>query len=95
MTPAERAFAKATRGKKLGFRIRRQTPIGPYFADFLAAKARVVIELDGGYHFNRETYDRRRTRFMESRGFRVLRFTNDEVLTNLESVLEAVMRYAI
>jgi very-short-patch-repair endonuclease len=65
---------------------RRQHAIGAYVVDFCAPRRRLVIELDGGQHQEQQGYDVRRTAFLASKGYRVLRFWNDEVLKNPEGV---------
>jgi len=62
-------------------------PIGPYFADFICRSAKLVVEVDGPSHDVRVNYDRIRTELMEARGYRVIRFSNMDVLQNLEGVL--------
>jgi very-short-patch-repair endonuclease len=92
-TDAERNFWYNVRGRGLGgFKFRRQYPIGPYIADFVCLEARFVVELDGGQHAEAHTrlYDDRRTAYLESKGFRVRRFWNVDVLTNMAGVLEAL-----
>ena len=71
---------------------RRQAAIGPYFADFACHKCRVVIEVDGGGHgqARQMATDRRRTAYLTSRGYRVLRFWNNEVLQQTEAVMAAI-----
>jgi very-short-patch-repair endonuclease len=88
-TRAEQVVWRAVRAQRLnnvGFR--RQTPIGPYIVDFVSHSAKLVIEVDGGQHFDtaHERRDARRDMFLRSKGFRVLRFNNHDVLTNLEGV---------
>jgi very-short-patch-repair endonuclease len=74
-----------------GIKFRRQEPIGNYIVDFVAYDKRIVIELDGGQHAEEEKEkDRRRDEWLNSQGFRVMRFWNNEVLENLEGVLEAI-----
>jgi very-short-patch-repair endonuclease len=75
-----------------GVGFRRQTPIGPYIVDFVSHAAKVVIELDGGQHFDdaHELRDTRRDNFLRSRGFRVLRFSNHDVMTNKEGVWDVI-----
>ena len=75
-----------------GTYFRRQVPLGPYFADFACLKHRLVIELDGGQHTTPEAQRRNaeRTRFLEAQGFRVLRFWNDQVFSEIESVIETI-----
>ena len=83
----------ALRGKQLGgVRFRRQHPIEPYIVDFYCSSARLAIELDGESHDGRETYDDQRTQDIENQRIRVLRVSNDDVLTNLEGVLELISR---
>jgi very-short-patch-repair endonuclease len=94
MTEAERKLWRSLRqlpDDRSHFR--RQATIGPYFADFACHAMRVVIEVDGGQHgFAEHTKkDAARTRFLESRGYRVLRFWNNEVLTNIEGVMETIL----
>jgi very-short-patch-repair endonuclease len=68
---------------------RRQATIGPYFADFASHQARIVIEVDGGQHSS-STSDERRTRYLEAKGYRVLRFWNNDVGENISGVLSMV-----
>ena len=91
MTDAERKLWFLLRRKQLpGFRFRRQVPLGRYIADFACMSARLVVELDGGQHAERSERDARRTAWLESVGYRVLRFWNGEVFTNAEGVLETI-----
>lgn len=86
MTPAERRLWTILQGRQLeGFRFRRQCPIGPYIADFACLEAKLLIEVDGGQHMD-AVADVRRDTFLSREGFRVLRFWNNEVMTNLEGV---------
>ncbi|MGS1080341.1 endonuclease domain-containing protein [Pseudoxanthomonas beigongshangi] len=86
MTPAERRLWTILQGRQLeGFRFRRQCPIGPYIADFACLEAKLLIEVDGSQHMDAVT-DVRRDTFLSREGFRVLRFWNNEVMTNLEGV---------
>ena len=78
----------------MGHKFRRQRPIGPYFADFACLEARLVVELDGGQHVEAVAYDAARTLAMEREGFRVLRFWNNEVLTQIDAVCEQILRTA-
>ncbi len=77
----------------VGFHFRRQVPLGRYYADFASHRARLVIELDGETHFvpGAQAYDARRDDFMRQEGYRVLRFTNHDVLTGLDGCLTLVM----
>jgi very-short-patch-repair endonuclease len=69
---------------------RHQVPIGPFYADFLSFGAKLVIEVDGGTHVDTRRYDAARTRFIESEGYRVLRFWNNDVLGNTEGVIASI-----
>jgi adenine-specific DNA-methyltransferase len=90
-TDAERTIWYVLRAHRLaGHKFRRQVPIGPYIADFVCHEARLIIELDGGQHAERREYDTGRTRWLESQGFRVLRFWNVDVLQSTDSVSEAI-----
>ena len=86
MTDAERCVWDALRNRQLhGFKFRRQATVGRFVADFLCADAMLIVEVDGGQH--EEQRDATRTAFLKRSGYRVIRFWNDEVLTNLEGVL--------
>jgi very-short-patch-repair endonuclease len=92
-TPAERKLWQHIRNRQLsGLRFNRQVPIGPFICDFAARTAKVIVELDGGQHAVRTFEDERRTRFLESRGYRVLRFWNNDVLENVEGVLATIQK---
>lgn len=91
-TPPETALWNIIRAKRLGgVKFVRQLPIAPYVADFAARESRLVIELDGDSHIGREAYDAARTAFIESKGYRVIRFTNNDVLINAEGVARAIL----
>ena len=93
MTDAEKHLWAKVRMKQLkGRQFYRQKPIGDYIVDFYCPKAKLVIEIDGSQHFSDEmtSYDRIRDESLRSLGLRVLRFTNTEVLTNTEGVLERI-----
>jgi very-short-patch-repair endonuclease len=70
--------------------IRRQVPLGPYFADFACHRAKLVIELDGDGHTDRQAYDEARTQFLETQGYLVMRFWNSAVTENPEGVIEDI-----
>lgn len=90
MTDAEHALWAQLRGRRLGdFKFKRQWSLGPYVADFCCWEASLVVEVDGGQHGEEE--DAARTKWLESQGYRVIRFWNNEVLTNLEGVLLAII----
>ena len=90
-TDAERLLWAKLRDRRLdGVKFRRQHPIGPYIADFCSAERRLVVEVDGGQHAQRATSDGQRTRYLAEAGYRVLRFWNPEVLTQIQAVLERI-----
>jgi very-short-patch-repair endonuclease len=62
-----------------------------YIADFVHAKSKLIIELDGSQHSDKRAYDDHRTRFFESQGYRVVRFWNNEVFENMDGVLTAIL----
>jgi very-short-patch-repair endonuclease len=91
MTDAERKLwwhLRALLGRN--FHFRRQATIGPYFVDFACHQKRIVIEVDGSQHMTRLKVDAARTAFLKSRGYRVLRFWNNEVLQQTEEVMTAI-----
>ncbi len=91
-TDAERLLWNRLRARQIhGLRFRRQEPIGQYIADFLCYEVKMVIEVDGGQHAGQKQYDEKRDHWMASQGFRVLRFWDHEVLTNINGVLEKIM----
>src|SRR5256885_553821 len=88
-TTAERRLWRILRNKQFdGLRFRRQQPIGPYVVDFYCSAAQVVIELDGGQHADgaHPARDSRRTDWLQSRGYRVLRFWNSDILNESEAL---------
>ena len=93
MTEAERHLWAKIRMKQLkGYQFYRQKPIGDYVVDFFCPKAKLAIEVDGSHHLVGEKieYDRIRDEYLSSLGLRVLRFTNTEVLTHIEGVVESI-----
>ena len=96
-TPAELALWRAVRHRALcGLKLRRQAPCGPWILDFAAVRHRLAIELDGETHATGAgaARDAERDSWLVARGWRVLRFTNREVLQNLEGVLSAIAQAA-
>jgi very-short-patch-repair endonuclease len=92
-TDAERILWARLRNRQvMDAKFRRQYQIGPYFADFFCLESKLVIELDGGDHDTDEqrSSDSGRTAYLESRGYRVVRFWNNEINENLESVIERI-----
>jgi very-short-patch-repair endonuclease len=73
-----------------GYKFRRQCPIGPYIVDFVCFERMVVLEIDGGQHADQTHRDARRTEYLKSRGFKVIRFWNNEVLGDTDSVLSVI-----
>lgn len=91
-TPPERALWRYLKSDQLGgAKFRRQVVVGPYIADFACRTPMLlVVELDGDTHGAQEDYDAERTQFLESKGYRVLRFSNRDVVQNIEGVLETI-----
>ncbi|MDE0390383.1 MAG: endonuclease domain-containing protein [Rhodospirillales bacterium] len=89
-TEAERILWRALRGAALPARVRRQHPIGRHIADFAVPSRKLVIEVDGGQHASALARDSARTRMLEARGWRVIRFWNGDVMSNLDGVLETI-----
>jgi len=91
----ERILWGMPRDRRLdGLKFRRQVPIGPYVVDFYCADASLVVELDGETHVGRKDYDDKRTEFLKENGLRVLRITNDDLLTHNDAVADAIIRVA-
>ena len=90
-TDAERILWQHLRSRQMrDAKFRRQFPIGPNFADFCSPERRVIVELDGAQHLERSGEDEARTSFLNSEGYRVLRFWNSQVLESVEEVLCAI-----
>jgi very-short-patch-repair endonuclease len=90
LTDAERKLWSVILNRQLdGAKFRRQQPIGPFVADFVCQERHLIVEADGGQHDD-NAKDARRTAFLESKGYRVLRFWNNDILTNLNGVAEAI-----
>ncbi len=91
LTFAEQRLWSALRARQLhGHRFRRQHPIGPYIADFACIEKMLVIELDGGQHQEQSHYDENRTAFMQTQGWTVIRFWNNDVLQTFDGVLATI-----
>jgi len=91
MTDAERVLWREVRAHRFaGFKFKRQEPLGLYVVDFVCYEAKLIIELDGGQHANQQEADAERTRWLESRGFRVVRFWNNDVLANTSGVMQEI-----
>ena len=92
LTPPERRLWAMLRAGRAGVKFQKQVVlVGPYVADFAARAHRLVVELDGHSHAGRENHDAERTDAFEARGFRVLRFGNAEVMSNVEGVVRAFL----
>ena len=93
---AERRLWSKLRNKQTGDKFRRQEPIGDYIVDFVCIENGLIIELDGSQHCQDEAkgYDLSRDGYLESLGFRVLRFWNDDVMHDLEATCATIMAYA-
>jgi very-short-patch-repair endonuclease len=86
-TEAETRLWRALREAFPNARFRRQVPVGRYFADLLSVRTKLIVEVDGGQHAQAADYDATRTRFLETQGYRVLRFWNNDVLANTDGVI--------
>ncbi len=93
MTDAERKFWRTIRGEAFtGWKFRRQHPVGPYVADFACAEVLLIVEIDGGQHCENQN-DINRTRWLEDRGWTVIRFWNNDVLQNMNGTAETLLRH--
>ena len=90
-TPAERKLWSRIRSDQLGVTFRRQHAVGNYIPDFCSPKAKLIIELDGSQHLEQEVYDRERTEYLESQGYKVIRFWNNDVMNNIQGVVLAIV----
>ncbi|MCW8448633.1 endonuclease domain-containing protein [Legionella anisa] len=90
-TDTEKHLWYYLRAKRLGFKFKRQVPIGIYSVDFVCLEKRLIIELDGSQHLDNQSYDRERTAWLNAQGFKVLRFWNNDVLQQTASVIEAIL----
>jgi very-short-patch-repair endonuclease len=91
-TDAEKCLWRHLRNRGLnGYKFRRQYPVAPYVVDFVCLEKSLIVEIDGGQHAEQLQHDGRRTAFLERKGFCVLRFWNNEVLTGTDAVLESLL----
>jgi very-short-patch-repair endonuclease len=88
----ERLLWGRVRNSRIGIKFRRQVPLGPYVVDFFCVEAGLIVELDGRSHDETGQGDLQRQAFLESKGWRVMRFSNDTVVTDLDGVVEAIAR---
>ena len=90
-TDAERNLWAHIRNRQLeGWKFRRQLPIDRFIVDFACAELRIIVEIDGGQHAEQVIYDLNRTKILQSKGYQVVRYWNNEVLGNIEGVIEAL-----
>ena len=90
-TTAERKLWSVLRGNKLnGVNFRRQHALGNFIPDFVSIKRKLIIELDGSQHLEQAEYDVERTRYFESLGYKVIRFWNNQVETDIAGVVRAI-----
>jgi len=94
MTQPERTLWALLRRNELGWHFRRQHPVGPYILDFYCAAAKLAVEVDGPVHQEQTDRDRRRTAWLEQEGFRVIRFSSEEVEARPAAVLATIARTA-
>jgi len=93
MSDAEKKLWSKLRGSQLGFKFRRQVPYDRYVLDFYCHEVRLNVELDGSQHYTEEgkAHDAIRDRYLQQQGIEVVRFSNLDVLTNMDSVLDVIM----
>jgi len=90
-TPAERKLWSRIRDEQLGVTFRRQHAVGIYIPDFCSPKAKLIIELDGSQHLEQQEHDEERTKYLESQGYKVVRFWNNDVLKDIENVIRVIL----
>ena len=91
-TDAERRLWTVLRGTRLGqHKFHRQVPIGSYIVDFLCRRSSLIVEVDGGQHSTDIAYDAARSRWLQARGYRVLRFWNSDVLLHTDAVATRIL----
>jgi len=90
-TPQEVLLWSRLRREQLGFKFRRQHSIGGYITDFYCPPKKLVIEIDGSQHFTNQEYDDNRSKYFEGLSIKVIRFTNAEINTNMNGVIEKIL----
>ena len=90
--PERLLWGRLRASRLCGLKFRRQHPVGPFLADFFCDEHRLVIELDGKSHDGNAEQDARRSAFIRSQGLRVVRFSNDDVLREMDAVLKAILK---
>lgn len=93
-TPAEATLWQNLRNRNLKYKFRRQHPIDRFIIDFYCAEAKLLIEIDGDSHLQKEQieYDEARTEYLEELGYKLIRFTNDDVRYNIHAVVDEIVR---
>ena len=93
-TEAEHIIWQYVRAKRLkGLKFKRQQLLGNYIVDFICFEASLIIEIDGGQHAECKEYDKQRDDWLQTQGYHVLRFWNNEVFTNIEGVYDSILIY--
>ena len=92
MTDVERKLWSRLRSNQLGIKFRRQVPFGTYIADFISLEEKLVIELDGSQHYQEDVkrQDQIRDEYFKNEGYTVLRFSNIEIIENIDGVLDMI-----
>lgn len=92
MTDAEKKLWYFLRGKRLnGYKFRRQHLIHPFVVDFICLSKKLIVEIDGGQHAEQLNYDEKRSAFLKLHGYKMLRFWNDEVFKQTQTVLNEIL----
>jgi very-short-patch-repair endonuclease len=93
-TPAEATLWRAVRNRQFGYKFRRQHPVDRFFIDFYCAEAKLLIAVDGASHLEPEQqeYNKLRTEYLEELGYKVIRFTNDDVKFNIQGVTGEILQ---
>ena len=92
MTDAERLLWRSIRDRQMGgWKFRRQHPIQPFIVDFVCVERKLIIEVDGGQHANKVQEDASRSGYLRNKGYRILRFWNNQVLKETEAVLDMIL----
>jgi len=93
-TDVESLLWRHLRNRQLnGNKFRRQHIIKPYIVDFICLEKNLIIELDGGQHSTQIKYDQQRTQYLQQSGYRVIRFWNNDVISNIKDVLNEILRF--
>lgn len=98
MTKQERTLWQFLRKKSInGLKFRRQYPIGNYIVDFICNAKKLIIEIDGGQHNQDKNiyYDKERTKYLETKGYTVIRFWNQDIDNNIEGVYQEILKHLV